>query len=203
MSIDTSSLSELPDPPPGKTGWPWTEQSDVLPETQPDGTSWPKISIVTPSYNQGEFVEETIRSILLQGYPNLEYIVVDGGSDDETVEILKKYDPWIDHWESKEDRGVSHAINKGVNRTTGDIVNWVNSDDILLPWALRGVAEGFETYSQADAIYGHRILIDAESRMQNVWFAQFVSRCITCCVEIRWHRNVVSGEPNCSSGLVV
>ena len=97
--------------------------------------------------------------------------MVDGGSDDETVEILKKYDPWIDHWESKEDRGVSHAINKGVNRTTGDIVNWVNSDDILLPWALRRVAEGFETYSQADAIYGHRILIDAESRMQNVWFA--------------------------------
>ncbi|MCS3672416.1 glycosyltransferase involved in cell wall biosynthesis [Salinibacter ruber] len=139
MSVGCPSLSELPDPPPGKAGWPWTKQSDVLPETQPDGSPWPKISIVTPSYNQGEFIEETIRSILLQGYPNLEYIVVDGGSDDETVDILKKYDPWIDHWVSEPDRGQSHAINKGIRECTGSIFNWINADDLLVPHALRRV----------------------------------------------------------------
>jgi cellulose synthase/poly-beta-1,6-N-acetylglucosamine synthase-like glycosyltransferase len=91
------TLSSLPKPPENKAGWPWTEASDPVRETAPDGSDWPKISIVTPSYNQGQFIEETIRSILLQRYPNLEYIVMDGGSDDNTVEILPKYDPWIDH----------------------------------------------------------------------------------------------------------
>jgi glycosyltransferase involved in cell wall biosynthesis len=124
-------LEDLPDPPTGRKGWPWTEQSDPLPETQPNGERWPKISIVTPSYNQGQFIEETIRSVLLQGYPNLEYIVVDGGSTDETVEILEKYDPWIDHWVSEPDEGQSHAINKGFQKCSGTHGNWINSDDVL------------------------------------------------------------------------
>ena len=84
-------LSELPPPPPDKTGWPWTDESRQLEPTRPDGDSWPGITVVTPSLNYGKFIEETIRSVLLQGYPNLEYIILDGGSSDDSVEIIKKY----------------------------------------------------------------------------------------------------------------
>ena len=114
------TINELPSPPPGKRGWPWTEDSPQLPDTMPDGSPWPKISIVTPSLNQGPFIEETIRSVLLQGYPNLEYIIMDGGSTDESIEIIKKYEPWLAYWESEPDRGQSHAINKGFQRASGD-----------------------------------------------------------------------------------
>jgi glycosyltransferase involved in cell wall biosynthesis len=138
-TLSTPTLDDLPSPPEDKTGWPWTEQTEPLPETQPDGAPWPKISVVTPSYNQGPFIEETIRSILLQGYPNLEYIVIDGGSTDESVEIIKKYDPWIDYWVSEEDNGQTHAINKGLNLCSGSIFNWINSDDFLSAGALKTI----------------------------------------------------------------
>jgi len=160
------SIDELPPPPSGKDGWPWTEESERLPETMPmrsslegkDGRlqiandkgssavhypssgAWPKISIVTPSYNQGQFIEETIRSVLLQGYPSLEYIVIDGGSTDESVQIIKKYARWLKYWVSEPDRGQSHAINKGLKHCSGDIFNWINSDDLLAPGALHAVA---------------------------------------------------------------
>jgi glycosyltransferase involved in cell wall biosynthesis len=148
------SLDELPAPPPDKTGWPWTEESSRLSETMPEGSSWPKISIVTPSYNQGQFIEETIRSVLLQGYPNLEYIVMDGGSTDESVEIIETYDPWIDHWVSEKDRGQTHAINKGMKRCSGDIFNWINSDDLFAPGAFRIVAERLAE-KQATVVCGY------------------------------------------------
>jgi glycosyltransferase involved in cell wall biosynthesis len=155
MEKASPTLEELPDPPDGKTGWPWTEQGDPLPKTRPDGSPWPKISIVTPSYNQGQFIEETIRSVLLQGYPNLEYIVMDGGSDDNTIEILERYDPWIDRWVSKDDGGQANAINKGLSQARGKVAAYLNSDDMYLPGALNHVGK---TYAEEefDVFVGRR-----------------------------------------------
>ncbi len=124
-------VTRLPPPPPGKTGWPWTEESEHLSSLQSNGNPWPRISIVTPSFNQGQFIEETIRSILLQNYPNLEYIIIDGKSTDNSVDIIRKYEPWITYWISEPDNGQSQAINKGFNKCTGELVNWICSDDML------------------------------------------------------------------------
>ncbi len=129
-------LEQLPPPPSSKTGWPWTEESDALPPLQPDNNPWPRISIVTPSFNQGQFIEETIRSILLQNYPGLEYIIIDGGSTDNSLGIIRKYEPWITYWISESDNGQSHAINKGFKKCTGEMVNWICSDDMLCKNAL-------------------------------------------------------------------
>jgi glycosyltransferase involved in cell wall biosynthesis len=103
----------------------------------------PKITIVTPSYNQGHFIEQTICSVLEQGYPNLEYIIIDGGSRDNTVELIKKYEKHLAYWVSEKDKGQSDAINKGLNRATGEIVNWLNSDDYYEKGALNKVGEAF------------------------------------------------------------
>ena len=144
-------LSELPAPPPGCTGWPWTEDIRPLPETTSNGREWPLISIVTPSFNQGAYLEETIRSILLQGYPDLEYIIIDGGSTDNSVAIIKKYKRWLTHWVSERDHGQADAINKGLASCTGEIFNWINSDDYLLAGALGKIATAFH---EADAVAG-------------------------------------------------
>ncbi len=123
-----------------KTGWPWTEESNPIPERMPDGSQWPKVSIVTPSFNQGEYLEETIRSVLLQGYPNLEYIIIDGGSSDESKEIIKKYAPWLKFWVSESDRGQTHAINKGIQHCSGEIFAYINSDDFYYPNTFKEIA---------------------------------------------------------------
>jgi len=159
------TLAELPSPPPGKTGWPWTEEGPQLPETMPDGSSWPRVSIVTPSYNQAQFIEETIRSVLLQGYPDLEYIIMDGGSTDGSVDTIRKYEPWLAYWVSEPDRGQSHAINKGFERATGEIVSWLNSDDLLYPNALRAIAHAFVEHPDAGMIYGAGAKIDAKGHV--------------------------------------
>lgn len=158
------TLAELPPPPPGKTGWPWTEASQPLPEARPDGLPWPRVSVVTPSYNQGQFLEETIRSVLLQGYPNLEYIIMDGGSTDESVEIIRKYEPWLAYWVSERDNGQSHAINKGWRKATGEYVTWLNSDDLLSPASLYATVCALEGDEQAVIAYGDVWLIDAQSQ---------------------------------------
>ena len=139
-----SSIFELPLHLPYRIGWPWTEKSIQLPETMPDGSPWPRISIVTPSYNQGEFIEETIRSVLLQGYPNLEYIIIDGGSKDGSVDIIKKYEPWLAYWVSEPDQGQCHAINKGFQQASGQIYAFINADDYYLPRAFECVATSYK-----------------------------------------------------------
>lgn len=147
------TLQDLPSPPEGKTGWPWTEQTEIFPDKSPDGSDWPRISIVTPSYNQGQFIEETIRSVLLQGYPNLEYIIIDGGSTDNSVEIIKRYEHYLTYWISESDRGQSHAINKGWEKCTGNYLAWINSDDCYLSDALSNTVKIFLEYN-CDFIYG-------------------------------------------------
>jgi len=138
------TLKDLPPPPEGKTGWPWTEQTEPWTDKMADGSDWPRISIVTPSYNQGQFIEETILSVLWQGYPNLEYIIIDGGSTDNSVEIIKKYENYLTYWVSEPDQGQTDAINKGLKKSTGEIWSYLNSDDLLYPGALYRVAEKFQ-----------------------------------------------------------
>jgi glycosyltransferase involved in cell wall biosynthesis len=156
------SLSDLPTPPAGKTGWPWTG-STPLPNASvmPDGTPWPRISIVTPSYNQGQFIEETIRSVLLQGYPDLEYIIIDGASTDDSVAVIKKYEPWLSYWISEKDGGQAHAINKGLEHCTGEIFQFLNSDDFLTESALIAVACQIR---DNDCLAGGVIDLDEEGR---------------------------------------
>ncbi len=136
-------LKELPGPPPDKNGWPWTLESEKLPITMPGGLLWPKITIVTPSFNQGKFIEETIRSVLLQNYPNFEYILIDGGSTDESIDIIKTYSPWIKYWVSEPDKGQSDAINKGIRKGSGTFCTWINSDDMFCKNALYSLLSQF------------------------------------------------------------
>ncbi len=155
------TLSELPIPENRKTGWPWTEENRQLPDKLSDGTSWPVVSVITPSFNQGSFLEETIRSVLLQGYPNLEYIIIDGGSTDNSVAIIRKYAPWLSYWVSEPDRGQAHAINKGFRAAHGELLAWLNSDDIYVGRSvIEHIALWSRAYPGADVITGSGILLN-------------------------------------------
>ena len=115
---------------------------------------YPKISIVTPSYNQAEFLEETILSVISQNYPNLEYIVIDGGSTDHSVEIIKKYEKYITYWVSEKDNGHAHALNKGFEKSTGEIMAWINSDDKYFEWTFRTIAEIYTKFTEVEWTLG-------------------------------------------------
>ncbi|MCK4792142.1 MAG: glycosyltransferase [Desulfobacteraceae bacterium] len=140
----------------------------------------PKITIVTPSYNQGQYLEQTILSVLGQQYSNLEYIIIDGGSTDGSVDIVKKYEDKLAYWVSECDEGQSAAINKGFRSATGDIACWLNSDDLLLPGSLHKVGQTFAKYPDVEMVTGYTIRTDAQlhiihnhfTPVQSIWLAQ-------------------------------
>ena len=121
---------------------------------------WPRITIVTPSYNQGRFLEATIRSVIGQGYPNLEYIIVDGGSTDNSVDIIRGYAESLAFWASEPDNGPAHAINKGFAHASGEILAWLNSDDIYEPDTLQAVARAFIQNEDVTVVFGDCYMVD-------------------------------------------
>lgn len=191
------TLAELPPPPAGKTGWPWTEETPQLKndagdhKSAEDVTSWPLVSVVTPSYKQGQFIEETIRSVLLQGYPNLEYIVIDGGSTDDTVEVIRKYESWLSYWVTESDRGQSHAVNKGFARCTGELMGWLNSDDIYLMGTIQTIVQEFRARPDAYLVYGDALCTDKES--QPLWV--FKSRETSLLAKLEYWRGWYIPQP--------
>ena len=129
----------------------------------------PKISLVTPSFNQGQFVARTVKSVLFQGYPNLEYIFLDGGSKDDTMAVVAPYLDQFAYWRSAPDGGQAAAVHVGLERATGDIMGYLNSDDLLAPGALTRVARYFASHPAVDAIYSHRIVIDENDIITKSW----------------------------------
>jgi glycosyltransferase involved in cell wall biosynthesis len=172
------TLDQLPQPSLAQTGWPWTSQTAgdqsgraALRRGRPESPEIgrealrpyhdsPRITIVTPSFNQGAFLEATIRSVLLQGYPDLEYMVLDGGSTDASVDIIRRYENWLAYWTSEPDQGQADAVNKGWQRATGDILGYINSDDTYAPQTLRYVAETFARNPEIGLVYGRCRVID-------------------------------------------
>lgn len=138
--------------------------AEVSPPADP-----PTVSIVTPSYNYGAFLERTIRSVLDQDYPALEYIVRDGGSDDGTREILERYAPRLTNWACEPDLGQANAINRGMSHATGELMAYLNSDDLLLPGSVSYVASYFVKHPEVDVVYGHRVLIDEDDMEIGRW----------------------------------
>ena len=124
----------------------------------------PKISVVTPSFNQAEYLERTILSVLDQGYANLEYIVIDGGSTDGSIEIIRKYEDRLAYWVSEPDQGQTDAINKGLQRATGEWLAWQNSDDVYYPGVFSDIAQTASRHPEVDLIIGNMMIIDAQDK---------------------------------------
>lgn len=129
----------------------------------------PKISIVVPSFNQGRFIAYTLQSLVDQQYPNLELIIIDGGSTDDTVSVIKRYESYISSWVSEPDAGQTSAINKGFARSTGEIMAWINSDDMVVPGTLNYIGHYFLKSDRAQVVYGNRILIDENGQEIGRW----------------------------------
>lgn len=125
----------------------------------------PLVSIITPSFNQGKFIDETIRSVLNQDYPNLEYIIIDGGSTDGSVEIIRRYADRLAYWVSEPDRGQTDAINKGFAKAQGEVLAWLNSDDSYKPGAVRDAVQFLQNHPQVGMVYGDADLVDDSGKV--------------------------------------
>ena len=146
-----------------------TMREDRSPRKEPGpDRPLPRVSIVTPSFNQARFIERTIRSVLNQGWPNLEYIVIDGASTDGSREIIRRYEPYLTRWVSEPDRGQTDAIIKGLGQATGEYVTWVCSDDVLFPGSLERMAGALAAHPEAGIVYGGVAFIDEEDRILKV-----------------------------------
>jgi len=132
-------------------------------------TSWPRISIVTPSFNQVRYIRHAVRSVLLQDYPDLEYMIFDGGSTDGTAKVLTPYLDRLAHYQSAPDNGQSDAVASGFDRSTGQIMAWLNSDDMLAPGTLHFVAQYFAEHPEIDALYSHRCIVDEHNHVRSYW----------------------------------
>lgn len=142
------------------------------------------VSVITPSYNQAAFLEQTLRSVLDQGYPELEYIVVDGGSTDGSLDIIQRYADRLAWWASEKDSGQAEAINKGMQRAHGEVVAWLNSDDIYLPGAIAGAVAALGAHPDAVLVYGNTRAVDAAGRTLNVLRYRQLSLDDLLCYEI-------------------
>lgn len=176
--------AKIPTPLQQRRGWPWEttsiKQSTIAPP------QLPRVTVITPSFNQGEFIEETIRSVLLQDYPNLEYIVVDGNSTDCSGEVLDRYADCISHVIREPDRGQSDAICKGLDLATGELFNWINSDDRLAPGALWELARQFRA---ANDLYAFDVAVeDAEGNPPTVGNATMVNQNLSAIAMLRCDR---------------
>ena len=133
------------------------------------GRHWPRVSLVTPSYNQAQFLEDAIQSVLSQDYPDLDYIIIDGGSIDGSPEIIQEYEGYLAFWISEPDEGQADAINKGWRRASGEYVWWLNSDDMLTPGSLHTAVEFLEQYPEVDLVYGDIVHVDEAGRRVGLW----------------------------------
>ena len=156
----SSSIRKCPPPISGKQGWPWDEKSITLRDMVYTDPSWPRVSIVTPSFNQGAFIEETIRSVLMQSYPHIEYIIIDGGSTDETVRIIRKYESLLSFWASDADEGQADALRRGFALAQGEILAFLNADDVYAPNAVETAVSAFRNNPALTLVHGDSIFID-------------------------------------------
>jgi glycosyltransferase involved in cell wall biosynthesis len=131
-------------------------------------SEFPRVTVITPSFNQAAFLEETIQSVLSQGYPNLEYFIIDGGSTDGSVEIIRRYSDRLAWWVSEKDHGQADAVNKGFARATGDIIGWMNSDDYYLPGSIAAGVRALQDHSDCGMVYGDVVSINGAGEVINV-----------------------------------
>ncbi|MEO1512096.1 MAG: glycosyltransferase family 2 protein, partial [Planctomycetota bacterium] len=148
----------------------YAPRSPRLPEDLgPRGGERPLVSVVTPSFNQGSFLDATMRSVLEQSYPRVEYVVQDGGSSDRSAEVIRSHETRLASWRSEPDRGHGDALNRGFARTSGELMAWLNSDDLLLPGAIEAAVRVFEDDPGVDVVYGHRVCVDEDGMEVGRW----------------------------------